>query len=258
MALIRNNKDVSPAVRDPEAVLSRLGHFWDSHGLSKQVLDPRGPFFNKQITFVEDSAPVPDLKPNMPSSPNDATISYSKLSTGMEGGLSTREMEGLRMAVFKRGPRGEDLSESDEDLLNGIDLLSPVHIQKFSDSPVSLNTSHGIVWRDVPSRHVHASGSRSDFWNEYVNHIKDRQSAFTKGGHGVSHSWVTSNINPLRDTKGYDEGLRNFDALSIIKPLSENPNHVSVRFGIGGEIFDRIDLNTGTWARLNRDEFFPS
>lgn len=281
--LIRNNlKDVSPNVRDPEQVISRLSNFWDAHGISKQVLDPRGPFFDKFAAFSEDAASVPDTKPTTSRtatspSPNSAELDHSGLAVGFEGGLSIPEMQALRYTIFDRSQHDQNESDLayDEGLLEGIDTLSPIAVHRRTNFTIPkrrtpYSTSLETISYSKHSLDVPQSKSSTDFWNVYDNAVKTRRDALDPGKFGsIPYTWVRSNIDEILNSEEGKKNLKHFSKDEIIPHspthpnvfLSTNPRHVAVSFTPHRSLKryeDMIDLSTGTWARLNRDEFFPS
>jgi len=263
MASIRNNPEVHAELHDPEKILTRLGHFWDAHGISKHVLEPRGPLFNKYVLFTEDSASVPDTRPNMPSGgPNTTTLNKATFNIGFEGGLTSGERHAARK-VLHDNPDPFEGAEIDE-FKSVIDLMSPIHVSRKlpklnqrgrGQAETTMSDIGGVV-----AYHVPQSKSISDFWNRYDSTVQERRRNISSRTRGL-YLPPSVHIGRLLNSEAGGRYKKEYDSLGGYWADGDDQTgdlNVMVQTKNGNTFSDKINLNTGNWARINRDQFFPS
>lgn len=253
--LLRNSPMVHANMRDPEEILTRLDHFWDAHGLSKNVLDPRGPMTGKFVILEQDHRPpVPDTRPNMPGGPNPV-IRHSSFNVGFEGGLTDLESEALRTATHGTYLAGKDYPS----------LLSPVtYTRDDYNNTRKPHMSSRLVTLDPNIRAYHTTldhtRSTSDFWKEHDNQVQLRRKIITDLGYGQEQDRHSLHEVMKSDRfKDKLEDLRNSHIAGLT--TGDDPRYLDVEFDLGNEhrrLGDRIDLSTGTWAKISPDQFFPT
>lgn len=256
--LLRNSPMVHANMRDPEEILTRLGHFWDAHGLSKHVLDPRGPMTGKFVVLEQDRRPpVPDTRPNMPGGPTPL-IRHSSFNVGFEGGLTDLESQALSSATY-----GTDVMRKDYP-----SLLSPVNYARNSyhynsrGIPQTTTRSHLFAISSIPN--INASGtdldhmrSPSDFWREHDKQVQVKRDLLTDIGYGQDKQSLHEAMRSDR-FKDELEANRNSHIAGLV--TGDDPRYLDVEFDLKGEHrnpSDRIDLSTGTWAKISPGQFFP-
>lgn len=239
-------------MRDPEEILTRLGHFWDAHGLSKHVLDPRGPMTDKFVILEQDHRPpVPDSRPNMPGGPT-SLIRHSGFNVGFEGGLTDLESDALRSATY-----GTDLMLKDYP-----SLLSPVtYVRDDYNNTRKPHMSSRLVTLNPNIRTVHTTldhtRSTSDFWKEHDNQVQLRRKIITELGYGQDRQALHEAMGSDRFKDELEE--RRNDRIAGLT-TGDDPRYLDVEFNLEGKhpnLGDRIDLSTGTWAKISPGQFFP-
>lgn len=262
MPLIRNNEGINPEFRDPEKLLSRVQHFWSGHGrVAEDMIAPNERGLHLKRTFFE-----------IDEDQNLDITSHAELP--YEGAVSSLHRNSLTTGAFPEG----GMHSSDRSNLYAASLaLSPLTLSRFSHSmaanldPKSVHTSvyHPYLPGLPGNRHYIETNSNPTEANKEFNQkvgdvLKGTREQITRQfqrpnshfGNALSASMVPE----LVKTHVFPE--------RVTKHSRNNPNYVSPRYlgvtvikqlpsGVRNWTVDTIDLETGSWAKISPDQFFP-
>lgn len=247
--LLRDNPDIPKEDRDPDVILGRMEHFWRGHGV-KGVTMPDDRFSSKEFGFYHGGKQGDQA---------------SRIDIGFEGGLTSVQARKLDIHTAYDGLNIHDFEDEGfkDWLYNKSEYKSgsarppeaPMYYLADTLRPV------GIV--------RHNSDDAITPWQDHESMVKDRLTHFKEIAeeYSTNHKKVTDFINNLpNEAPGYKETLKVGDTsphylggqFARVEYVPRTPGRDSYTWGhlvSGGDVHnDVIDLRTGSWARISKDQ----
>lgn len=246
--LLRNRTDVPKEHRDSDAILSRFENFWKSHELSREMLGTRGGILGKGIN-------TSDLGDGDPLEHSGGVVGFEGSGHPM---MSVGSWRPGFHALFK-----EVYDQPNPSALSRAALrLTPHSFMKTRgrgyNETLTYTGNTSMDSNGTWSRPAKKDDNRS-FWDIHNEEVSKSRKDFEE--ELVTHSDALNHLEKFH--KRYNLSLdKHYGKLPNTDIEFESPRYLRVNYmdfprnNIRSS-WDVIDLGTGSWARLNRDEFFP-
>ena len=253
--LIRDNPDIPKEDRDPDVILGRMEHFWRGHDV-KGVTMPDDRFSSKEFSI----------------SRNERYGGVAGgLDIGFEGGLTPIQTRKLNIHTAYDDLREKDLE--DGGLRNW--LINQRKSQNPEETPMYYLAD---TLRPVDIVRHNRNSNRPDvdtsqIWEEHASRVKDKFTNFKELADEFDendpqlHKKVINFTNNLPSkAPGYKETLTvgnvsphylggQFARVEYVPRTPGRDSYTWGRLVSGGDMHnDLIDLRTGSWARIAKDQ----